>query len=157
MTAQIRTGQAKAKRDCFLAHSHQSEVDGRWKLSCHCCDVEIDAAEDEWIAEHMVLYWLTRDNTPSNVWPSCVPCATTKTARDKKEIAKTKRIVAARQSSGSEPKRSTIKSRGFEPGKSRKLQSRGFAKGQSRKLQSRGFQKPDRPDRSDRIAKFKPT
>ena len=88
----VRKGQATARRHCFLAHSWLGS-DGRWKLTCYACKCELDAAEDTFWAEHIVMYWLTRDNKPSNVWPSCTPCKVAKDASDAFERAKTKRII----------------------------------------------------------------
>ena len=84
-TAQKRTGQTKARRDCFLHHSWLS-ADGRWTLTCHDCKCEIDCECSPWTAEHLVVYFLTRDNSPMNVWPSCNDCATRKTKIDAGQI-----------------------------------------------------------------------
>lgn len=126
-----RTGQTKARRDCFRHHSWLGP-DGRWKLTCHDCKVEIDAECTPFIAEHLTLYWLTRDNTPNNVHPSCTRCAKAKTKIDAGQSAKTKRVIK-KNTEPREPSR--LPSRPMQSGQKLKGSS-AFAGG--RKFQSGG-------------------
>lgn len=141
-----RQGQAKARRDCFLAHSWFDATDGRWKVTCYACHEVIDAAETDWIAEHLTMYVLTRDHRTTNVAPSCIPCKIAKDKRDAAEWAKTKRLMKSTTAHAAlmaakagqietapdrdAPRRSgpKMKSRPF-PNGSAKIRSAGFAKG----------------------------
>ena len=73
---------------------------------CHICEEKIDGTREKWELEHVIPYELTRDDSDENLRPAHVSCHKQKTAQDKKDIAKAKR-VAAKHTGAHRPK-STI-------------------------------------------------
>lgn len=82
MTRRKRTSLQRAK--IFEEH----------KGVCHLCGQRIDGTREKWELEHVIPYELTRDDSDENLRPAHVTCHKAKTAQDKKDIAKAKRVSA---------------------------------------------------------------
>ena len=60
---------------------------------CHICEAKVGAHE-AWELEHVIPFELTRDDSDDNLRPAHVKCHKSKTATDKRAIAKAKRVNA---------------------------------------------------------------
>ena len=86
----------RARRICFDTHKHLGPL-GRWFLTCHICNSEIDALYDSkrWRADHIRRHAEGGEDTPENLYPICLDCdcgPNGKAARDTKDVAKGKRV-----------------------------------------------------------------
>jgi len=61
---------------------------------CHICGDKIDGTREAWELEHVIPYEMTRDDSDANLRPAHVSCHKGKTAQDKKNLAKSKRVAA---------------------------------------------------------------
>ncbi len=79
--------------------------------ACHLCGGTISVGE-AWDAEHVIPWEISRDDSDDNLRPAHKKCHASKTADDRRDIAKVQRIQA--KHNGSWPKSKTpLRSRGF--------------------------------------------
>ena len=91
MKTKTRSGQAKARRECFDAHK-QADESGRIYLECHICGGRIDPAREAWEADHVVRHSVGGSDDVANIMPAHVKCHRIKTSEDVRENAKGKRV-----------------------------------------------------------------
>lgn len=95
MTAKSRNS-TRARRICFEAHKF-ADKKGKVLMICHYCSGVIDPGRDVWHADHIARFAEDGASTATNLWPiHAHPCHAEKSAKDRTEIAKGKRVAEKR-------------------------------------------------------------
>lgn len=85
----------------------------RHKGTCYLCGAKIQIGE-AWDAEHIIAWEISRDDSDDNLKPAHKKCHAVKTSRDRRDIAKVKRMEAKHNGTWAKPVgNSKLQSRGF--------------------------------------------